>query len=188
MTSSADSTSGGCGSADGIIFDPVNPDKWYCGGNPNVTSNQHLWSFTYHGNHSEPPESYEEGTALPLCNAGISNQPCVVGVDLTAGTDLGTLAHAFDANFQNDRFRDWYLVGVRGRQAALPRLAQRAAFARLDRGVRSGGAGRGGGAVELALAGLPLVRPEVERAGKHAGLAERRPLERRHRPRSSSPG
>ncbi len=112
MTSSADSTSGGCGSADGIIFDPVNPDKWYCGGNPNVTSNQHLWSFTYHGNHSEPPESYEEGTALPLCNAGISNQPCVVGVDLTAGTDLGTLAHAFDANFQNDRFRDWYLVGV----------------------------------------------------------------------------
>ena len=106
------SSANGCGAADSVIFDSVNPDTWYCGGNYYMPTNQQLWSFTYHGNHGEPPASYEEGTALPVCNSGATNTPCTTPVNLTAGSDLGTLTAAFEPNFQKDRFRYFYFNGV----------------------------------------------------------------------------
>jgi hypothetical protein len=109
----------GCGKSDGIIFDPTNADVYYCGGSTNTLSANHLWQFTYHGTHAEPPVGtytpnggFEEGHGLDPCNGGITNTPCTTSLDMTAGTDIHTLAAAYDATFQKDRFQVLDLVSI----------------------------------------------------------------------------
>ncbi len=102
----------GCGYFDSIVFDTVNADVFYCGGNNPV-------SMRYFGNHSEPtntqtPGHFEEAENLPACNSGTSptNEPCLWATPLTGSTTMAALTTAFDPTFQADRFLTFYFVGI----------------------------------------------------------------------------
>ncbi len=109
----------GCGNSDSQIFDSLNPDIWYCGGSTAAGAEQNPYRVHYFGNHLEPdntqsPGHFEEGENLPECLGMTTprNQPCLQYSPITEGADLLTLTTAFDPQFQKDRFRHFFLVGL----------------------------------------------------------------------------
>ncbi len=111
----------GCAS-DSQIFDPNDPDSYYCGGTGV------LYKTKYYGNHSEPVTLNPAGNIqvfqnLKYCNTKssaapyASQQPCIVTTPLTPGTNIGIMAAAFTSNpayapafdptvFTNVQFKD----------------------------------------------------------------------------------
>ena len=111
-----------CGQFDTNVWDPIDPDVFYCGSST-------ITRTKYFGNHKEPSSSgnstfNEEGYDLPSCTGPTNqptNQPCYSSSSLTGSTNMANLLVAYAANdaahgsgpgFDPNAFQSWAFTGL----------------------------------------------------------------------------